>query len=164
MRFLKLLSILAIQIILINRLTTTTAHAENDLMDDKPIQVFAISQQDNNGDGIPDVTVIECAFTNGHDRVVVYDQNGDMNVGTDWEAVTDFKDDIWIFDAGADGTAQLIIDFNVEEEKSIALIYDDLNDDGKVSYNFEEKLLSITESRNWHLKIISENTWEYPMI
>ena len=119
----------------------------------EPIQVFGIAQQDLNGDAQPDVTLIDCAFATAHDRVLVYDQNGDMPVGGQWEQVTDFQDDVWVFDAGADGSAQLIVDFNVEGGKYTALIYDDIDGDGQVGYAVDGKQVTIEESTFWHLKV-----------
>ena len=60
----------------------------------EPIQIFATTQQDLDGDGAPDVTVIECAFATEHDQVLVHDINGDMPWGTHWQDVTDFSDDM----------------------------------------------------------------------
>lgn len=128
----------------------------------KPIQVFGVAQQDLNGDGTPDVTVIDCAFATGHDRVLVYDQNGNMPAGNQWEEITDFRDDVWVFDAGADGTAQLIVDFDVEGERNTALVYDDINGDGQVSYRVAVNQVEIEESRFWHLKVESDRPWTQP--
>lgn len=124
-----------------------------------PVQVSGVAQQDLDGDGAPDVAAIDCVFATEHDQVLVFDENGDMVRGSQWDEVTDFQDDVWVFDAGADGSAQLIVDFEVEDERYAALIYDDLNGDGQVRYGIEGDQIMIEESRFWHVKVESEHTW-----
>ncbi|MDD1778627.1 MAG: hypothetical protein LUQ65_10710, partial [Candidatus Helarchaeota archaeon] len=125
----------------------------------EPLQVLGVTQQDQNGDGAPDVAVIDCAFATAHDQVLVYDQNGDMQTGSQWEQITDFQDDVWVFDVGADGTAQLIVDFERENGKYIALVYDDLDEDKNVEYRVVENKIKIEESRFWHVKVETEQYW-----
>ena len=137
---------------------TNAASAATNLSDD-PIQVFRVLQQDIDGDRLPDVTIIDCAFATQYDRVFVYDQNGDMSIGNRWQDTTDFSDDVWIFDVGADDTAQLIVDFNIEDGRYVAMVYDDLNGDGRVNYRVQEGQIIIEESDFWHVKVISEQRW-----
>ena len=127
-----------------------------------PLQVFNVSQQDQNKDGNPDVTIIDCSYSTDHDRVLVYDQNGDMPVGNKWEEITDFQDDVWVFDASADGTAQLIVKFTVEGSQYTAFVYDDMNGDGQVSFHVLKDQVVIDESDFWSIKVVSDHPWTYP--
>jgi len=164
MRFLKLLSLLSILVLGFLELMPTMANAGTS-SSGEPVQVFGVTQQDLNGDGTPDVTVIECAFATVHDRVLVYDQNGDMPAGSQWDLVTDFRDDLWIFDVGADGSAQLIVNFDVDvvNDWRVAKIYDDMDGDGKVDYHIEANQVIIEESTFWHVKILSDQPWDNPV-
>src|SRR5688572_30797941 len=97
-------------------------------------QISSIQQEDVNQDGTPNLTILEGAFMTEHDRVLVFDGGGDMLTTDDWRQATDFLNDIWVFDANADGSAQLIIQFVPTETGVEARLFDDANGDGTVSY------------------------------
>lgn len=158
MNFSEFISIFIVSGTIILGSITSKAYAASNQVD-KPTKIFGVTQQDLNGDGTSDMTVIDCAFATEHDQVFVYDQNGDMQIGSDWEKVTDFQDDIWVFDLGADGTAQLIVVFNQENGKYVAFVYDDMNGDGKVSYQIENGKINVTESKYWHVKVEINHPW-----
>lgn len=126
----------------------------------EPIQVFAVAQQDLDNDGTPDVTIIECAFATERDQVLVFDQNGDMPWGNRWQDVTNFRDEVWVFDVGADGTAQLIVIFTMEGGHYTALVYDDIDGDAQVPYRIDGDQIKIEESAHWHVKVQSEKPWD----
>lgn len=129
---------------------------------DKPIQVFGVAQQDLDGDHLPDVTIIDCSFATERDQVLVYDRTGNMQDGNRWEEMTDFEDDIWIFDAGADGSAQLIIAFALEDGNQTAYLYVDDNHDGQVSYELNGKEVYSTDSPHWLMKVVAQGAWLLP--
>lgn len=130
-------------------------NSEND-----SIQIFSVDQKDLDEDGLPDLTIIACTFATENDRVLVYDQNGDMSKGNIWYEITDFRDDIWIFDVGADGTAQLILVFEVVDEKHTVMIYDDISGDGQVNYQIVGDRVIIEESDFWHIKVETKIAWD----
>lgn len=123
------------------------------------IAVYSVEQQDLNGDGTADVTVIDCAFATDRDRVLVYDRKGDMSWGSQWQEVTDFRDDVWVFDVGADGTAQLIVVFDVVGDQYVAMMYDDIDGDGQVSYHLEGTQIVIEESDFSYVKLETSHYW-----
>ena len=126
------------------------------------IPVFGVAQSDLNGDGQPDMTVVECAFASPRDRILIVDRAGDMGTGSDVLAVADFRDDVWIFDVGADGTAQLILMFSQDGDRRIADLYDDRDDDGQVSYRARYRAVEVTESPHWHVRAIARSDWLLP--
>jgi hypothetical protein len=126
------------------------------------IQIYMVSQQNLDGDQLPDVTIIDGAFASEKDQVRAYDQNRDMQTGNTWEQMTDFRDDVWVFDVGADGSAQLIIDFAKEGEKQAAYFYVDENQDGNVSYTLNGSEIQITESQYWRMKVVTNGDWKLP--
>ena len=126
------------------------------------ITVFGVTQSDLDGDGRPDLTVVDCAFASAHDRILIVDRAGNMGTGSDVLAVTDFRDDVWIFDVGADGTAQLILVFAQEGEHRVAYLYDDRNGDGQVSYRARPRSVEITESSHWHVRVMARSDWFLP--
>ena len=161
MRFLRWFSLLAV--LVIGVLEPIFAEADTIMVEHREsVRVFGLTQQDLNGDGASDVTTIDCVFATALDRVLVYDRNGDMQAGDRWEAATDFEDDLWIFDAGADGSAQLIIAFARESGNQTAYLYVDENGDGQVSYVLSGKTVQVTESPHWRLKVTAEGAWLLP--
>ena len=126
----------------------------------EPIQIFGVTQQDLNGDGKPDVTLIECDFASAQDQVLVYDQNGDMPTGSEWQEITDFQDDVWIFDVGADGSAQLVVVFHRGADGLVADLYDDGDWDGEVDYELQGNTPVLKENNGqWSLRVIARDGW-----
>jgi hypothetical protein len=130
--------------------------------DETGITIYGVSQQDLNGDGRPDLTLIDCAFATDHDVIHVVDQGGDMRAVTDWQQATDFNNDVWLYDIGADGTIQLIVVYRLEEGHATARVYDDRDGDGQVSYELEGTYVAIRESPYSTARIISDSTWFLP--
>ena len=128
----------------------------------QPLTIYSVTQQDLDGDGRPDLTIIDCAFVTDHDRIYVYDQGGDMRPSSDWREATDFDDDVWLYDIGAKGSAQLAVVYRVEDGHDTAYIYDDQDGDGKVSYQLTGKQVTITESPYWTVRISSGSQWFSP--
>lgn len=126
------------------------------------LRIFQVSQEDLNDDGRPDLTIIDCSFYTSHDRILVYDGAGDMRYSDDWSQATDFRDDTWIFDAGADGRAKLIIQFSTTADGVQADVYDDEDGDGQVSYVVRSGRATVTESRFPALRITSVPNWTRP--
>ncbi len=124
--------------------------------------IFGVEQRDLDADESPDLTIIHCAFATTYDIVYVFDSAGDMQTASAWNAATDFVNDVWIFDPGNDGTAQLIIRFAEEDGVLTALIYDDQNGDGQVAFELVGDAVRITESDRWSVKVVSEGAWSLP--
>src|SRR5829696_1024434 len=92
---------------------------------------FGMLQYDLDGDGRPDLAVLDCAFVTERDFVYVYDGAGDMRAAERWQdAGLDFRNDTWLFDVGADGGFDLALVFTQEDGREVAYLYDDQNDDG----------------------------------
>lgn len=119
-------------------------------------------QQDLNNDNIPDVTTIATSFASSNDRVTVYDTNGDMQWADDWQTATDFNDDIWLFDARANDTVELIIVFSEDNGQTIAKLYSDVDGDQRVSYRLQNRRPVITESEFPPITAIVDGDWLLP--
>lgn len=96
--------------------------------------ITSLRQEDIDRDGEFDLTVLEGAFMTSFDRVLVFDGGDDMPTSQDWRLATDFKNDAWVFDAGADGSAELVIQFVTFDGWVEARLFDDADGDGRVSY------------------------------
>jgi len=132
------------------------------LLDISIVQAYSIeniSFQDLDNDLKPDLAVIRTDFAQGNDTILVFDQDGDMIETHEWKACCDFDNDIWIFDAGSDGKADLIINFSKMSGEQIAYLYDDQTGNGDVSYSVKGKDINITESPYWTLKIVAKDGW-----
>lgn len=104
--------------------------------------------------------IIRCAFADDPaDMVIVYDRNSNMRDTGAWQTATDFTDDLWIFDAGGDGKANLIIDFQREGMDLVARLYDDQNGDGQVSYRVAMGRVEVTESPFWTVEVRVKGDW-----
>jgi hypothetical protein len=126
------------------------------------LQIYTLEQEDIDHDGSPDLTIISCACVTNSDRIYVYDGGKDMQVGKEWEKVTDFINDTWVFDIGAHGTAQLIIRFIENEGRLEAQFFDDQDGDHKVSYKIDGAKVIINESNSWSYDFVSDGSWFYP--
>jgi hypothetical protein len=127
--------------------------------------ISRLSQTDQNDDGQVDLTTLESSFAGGTDRVLVFDGGNDMQPSQDWHLATDFENDTWIFDAGADGRAELIVRFERTDESSVqAYVFDDADGDGAVAYYVSTgtNMPVITESGAPTLTITSWPSWTRP--
>jgi len=104
------------------------------------------------------LTIIDASFATEHDTVRVYDGGGDMRLSSDWQVATDFENDVWVFDVGSDGQANLIITFSTDGQQHIASLYDDRNGDGRVAYSVRNGLV-VEESRFWTVRVVAEGPW-----
>lgn len=121
--------------------------------------VLSVLQEDVDGDRLPDITRIDAAFATERDQVVVYDGERNMQWSDQWNLATDQRDDIWVFDVGADGTAQLIIVFRVENDDAVAYLWGDVDGDGIVRHDIIPRLARIREDANWELRVEAQGSW-----
>ena len=165
------LLVLSMVIVIATLSSASVAYAE----DAGPIQVNDVIQSDLNGDGKPEITIIDFSFVSGYSnpyprypydavfgigRVYVYDQQGDMKISSNWEEATDFKNDIWLFDNGNDGSVELIIVFKIEDNHHVAYLYDDWDGDHKVAYEVSGTIVNILEAGgHWTAKATSGSAW-----
>jgi len=122
----------------------------------------SVRQQDLDGDGQPDLTIITTSFASSGDEIRVYDGGRNMRWGEAWQAVTDFEDDTWVFDVGGDGSAQLVICFSRTEDLAVAALYSDQDDNGVVSLDVEGKKVHVTESPYPPLRVLAQGGWLLP--
>lgn len=124
------------------------------------IHGLIVDQQDLDSDGQLELTVINSAFATQRDRILVYDFTGDMQASSDVASAVDLNNDTWIFDVGSNGDAQLIVVFVEEYQRKMARVYDDVNNDGFVSFEVNNANLIVTESPSWHVQVSSQSGWE----
>lgn len=126
--------------------------------DTSSVTVFSVEQQDTDGDGAPDLTVIDCAFITDHDRIFVYDRAGDMVSASTWQEATDFDDDLWLFDANADEHIDLVIGFGRTAEGLLAELWDDQDGDGLIKLK-GSPLPEVDESAWPTVRILAPGGW-----
>lgn len=120
------------------------------------VTVDAMRQEDLDGDGTLDLTVLEAVFAGQQGEVRVFGSPPPLRQGDDWRSVTDFVNDTWLFDVGGDGSAQLIIIFNEEANFITASFYDDQDGDGSVDFVVAGRTLQVTESPNWTARVVAQ--------
>lgn len=118
-----------------------------------------VEQRDLDGDGQPDLTILQGAFMTGNDVIQVYDTNADMTWATQWQQATDFENDIWVFDAGADGEPELILVFGSLSGRQVADVYTDCDGDDHVSYQITSARLDVAECTSWSVSVAADSTW-----
>ncbi len=119
-----------------------------------------VSFQDLDQDGQPDMAVIQCPFSGSDgDAVRVYDRAGNMQVTERWETSVDFEDDVWVFDAAGDGTANLVIAFHRDGDELVAELYDDQDDDAEVRYTVTNGVLAVQESAYPTVRVVAPDGW-----
>lgn len=125
--------------------------------------VLALTQQDLDADGNPNLTIIDTVIATPYDRVLVYDGGGNMRRSSDWREATDFKDDTWVFDIGGEGsaagTATLIIVFTTEGDDTLARVYDGRTTGGRVRYDNLGASIRPAEPRYPALTIRVKGDW-----
>jgi len=129
------------------------------------LQVYGISQEDTNNDGVVDLTIIECAIETPRDRVLVFDGAGNMRTSDRWEEATDFVDDTWVFDIGGNGArerAALIIAFSRDEDDTLAHIYDGSTTDGVVRYEGSGSGFRVIQPEHPAMIIRASGYWTRP--
>lgn len=105
-----------------------------------------LAQEDRNGDGRPDLAHLAVVLQGSGDVIHVYDRDDDMQMSTDWRQVADQDGDLWLYDVGNDGTAQLVIEFSHLMNLIKADLFADLNGDGNVDLDMTERQPRIVES------------------
>ena len=123
--------------------------------------VSNISFIDLDGDDDPDLAKIDFVTSRGKTVIkgdaLVYDEDDDMDNLQDWRKCCDFDSDVWIFDVGGDGSAELVIDFERKEGKQFAYLYDDTSGDKKVEYAYNSTKFEIKENNFWSLSVVADD-------
>lgn len=124
--------------------------------------VQSLAQQDSDGDGKPDLTIIKTSFASSADEIRVYDGAGDMQASQDWRQATDFENDTWVFDRGGDGSAQLVLRFERAGESVIATLFSDQNKDGKIALAVAGHQVTVEEAGFAPLRVTVQGSWWLP--
>lgn len=111
-------------------------------------------------DGHPVALILSCAFATDHDTVMIFPP-GNVNVARTWQSYTDGQPSVWVFDAGSQSRASLIIQFRSIQNKLSALLYDDQNGDSQVSYSVNERGQVTVEETNYPTVVMypKDNWW-----
>lgn len=98
---------------------------------------------------------LTCApgFATARDRVTLYFRQP-VDPRLFWAEALDFENAVWLFDAGLQGRASLIIDFRREGSALVAELFDDGDGDGAVAYELVAGLPQVTESGGrWSVQV-----------
>jgi hypothetical protein len=122
----------------------------------------SLRQEDLDGDGQPDLTVITASYATDRDMVWVYDGADDMRWGESWPEVTDFTNDTWLFDVASDGVARLVIRFSRERGGYLASLFQDRDGDAVVKTEVDGTRVTILESPYPVLTVKANDGWFLP--
>lgn len=118
---------------------------------------WTASYRARSGRGRPDVLVLSGQVGTAQATLYVYDRDGDLLESSDWMQILDYEDDLWVFDVGDDGVANLIIDFYRHEGALLADLYDDQDGVGGVA--FDNARLKVLESRYPTIRVTAPDGW-----
>lgn len=125
--------------------------------------ILSFLQQDLDGDGAPDRGVIMAEYMGERHKVTVYDQGHDMTWSDDWQAGTDFENDVWLFQTERGNQTKLIIRFTHSMGGYLAELYDDFDKDGNVGYELHNLTdIEITEARLPTMRMEAQQPWLLP--
>lgn len=123
--------------------------------------VSSFQQGDADGDGRPDVATIIAQYEGRPYRILVYDQDHNMQRSGTWEQGTDFVDDVWVFEVG--GAPKLIIRFERTNDGYTAQLFDDVDKDRTVAYVVDGHVgIRVTESAFPTLRVVAKEPWALP--
>ena len=106
------------------------------------------------------MAVISANYMGDYFQVVVHDQGSDMQRSSEWQTGTDFVNDLWLFQTEAGDQTKLIIRFSHGSTGYTADLFDDVNDDGTVSYELHAgNQVAITESPFPTVQFIAQQPW-----
>ena len=110
----------------------------------------------------PQQLTIECrpGYATDFDRVIIYTPY-ELDPAKDWSKQLDYSFATWIFDAGADNRANLIIVFARQDKEAIAQVYDDVNGDGMISYSVDGNHVKVDEGAPT-VVVRAQNDWLLP--
>jgi hypothetical protein len=123
------------------------------------------SYLDDDHDGRPEALRLNCAFATDHDAITIYPRAATLDPTVDWRRNLDMERAIWLFDAGADGRANLIIEFARAGQALVATIYDDQDGDGRVSFELQQGLPAVAErpprltGPAWSARVTAPDGW-----
>lgn len=146
-------------LLLLGALALQPAHAA------EPEVCTSGSPIDGDRDGQPEALRLSCAYATERDTITIYPRAGALDPGADWRRVLDTEQALWVFDAGSDGSVNLIIEFRREGPALVAELYDDLNDDGRVSFELQGGQPTITERAlrmaraAWSVRVTAPDGW-----
>lgn len=114
---------------------------------------------DLDDDGSPEVLRIDGDFTEDGttDRVLIYDRGDDMVRADDWRDAVDYRNDLFVYDAGANGQPELAIDFQTREGTFVATLYD--NRTSNLSYRLRSDRFRIQKPESPALTVRSTKPW-----
>ena len=102
--------------------------------------------------------ILRCTFATAHDTITIYPRRP-FDLARPWAENLDDQNAVWVFDAGAQNRASLIIDFHPNGAALVADLYDDQNGDGQVAYRLEGGRVMIDESRFWSVRVRADAGW-----
>lgn len=123
-------------------------------------QLAEFSDLDRNGD--VDQMRLKCDFRNAgslNDTILVIDQNNDMLPITNWQEAGDFTHDTWIFDYTSDSKAELLIQFQTQEQTVSAKVYDIPEGNDRIIYTFSQGHLTLSQPSSPSIIIVSKDGW-----
>lgn len=101
-------------------------------------------------------------FASSNDQLLVWSSGA--NSGLDeFNHLEVGETSLYLFDAFADGTANLILLLRRTPEQYLAELYDDQDQDGAVRYRLQDRRIVIEESQHWTVQVAAKSPWRDPL-
>lgn len=129
---------------------------------------ISATYQDVDQDGRAGNVVLDMSpgFVFKHDRITVYANNHRFDSRRPWQENVTYEDETWIFDAGAQGRASLIIVYHRDGQALVADLYGDQTGDGQVTYTLQNGRPQVTEGSRfvndttpWTVRVVAPEGW-----
>jgi hypothetical protein len=115
--------------------------------------------QDSDGDGDPDIVEITTSFSKDIDegRVYIVDRGDSMKQTENPRGAIDYRDDVLIYDANFDGSAELFIRFDRRDGNYTAALYD--TRDGDQQYDLSGDSIQLPTPETPQVRLTSDTPW-----
>jgi hypothetical protein len=115
--------------------------------------------QDYNGDGDTEIVEITTAFSEDIDegRVYIVDRGDNMKQTENPRDAIDYRDDVLIYDADLDRSAELFIMFDRRDGNYTAALYDTRN--GNLQYDLSGDSIQLPTPETPQVKLTSDTPW-----
>lgn len=109
----------------------------------------------------PPGRTFQCACVTSNDQITVYRVGGDAPISADLDEASDFEDTMWLVASTKKDDPQIAIWFHRAGGQLVADLFQDQDEDGRVSIKFDDEDVAITEPGFWSIRTVAlDGYWQ----